>query len=134
MLGPGPQGDLPRRLLRAEIVRQAAFAATVAQQRVRPTALLPLWHAAGFALGAFSAALGERAATACALAVEEAIDEHHAEQAASLDRDEAGLRTTIERCRSDEPEQEVASAAGLVLLSRTIKLGCKLAISLSERI
>ena len=54
------------------------FADLIASRRVRPTAMLPLWHLAGFALGAATAALGERAAMACTVAVEEAIDAHYA--------------------------------------------------------
>ena len=34
------------------------FADLIASRRVRPTAMLPLWHLAGFALGAATAALG----------------------------------------------------------------------------
>ena len=49
------------------------FAELIVRRRVRPTAMLPLWHLAGFALGAATAALGERAAMACTVAVEEAI-------------------------------------------------------------
>ena len=48
------------------------FADLIVRRRVRPTAMLPLWHLAGFALGAATAALGERAAMACTVAVEEA--------------------------------------------------------------
>lgn len=43
------------------------------ERRVRPTALLPLWDIAGFALGAASAVLGREAAMACTVAVEEVI-------------------------------------------------------------
>src|ERR1700731_3036940 len=71
------------------------FADLIAQRRVRPTAMLPLWHLAGFALGAATAALGERAAMACTVAVEDAIDAHYAQQAATLGEDEAPLRATI---------------------------------------
>src|SRR3974390_122965 len=42
-----------------------AFEKLVIERRVRPTALSPLWHVAGFALGAATALLGERAAMAC---------------------------------------------------------------------
>ena len=45
---------------------------------------MPVWHAAGFALGAATALMGERAAMACTVAVEEVIDEHYAKQAAML--------------------------------------------------
>ncbi len=46
---------------------------------MRPTVLSPLWHVAGFALGAATALMGEKAAMACTVAVEETIDEHYAQ-------------------------------------------------------
>src|ERR1700743_3931780 len=57
-----------------------AFDARVNERRVRPTALEPVWRVAGFALGAATAALGEKAAYACTAAVEEVIDGHYASQ------------------------------------------------------
>ena len=45
---------------------------------MRPTALEPVWRVAGFALGAATALMGEKAAMACTAAVEEVIDEHYA--------------------------------------------------------
>jgi len=117
------------------------FAGLIADRRVRPTALLPLWRLAGFALGAVTAAMGERAAMACTVAVEEAIDEHYAQQVASLDDSEAELRTVIETFRQEELEHrdiglanEAEQAVGYSVLSRVIKTGCKVAIAVSERI
>jgi ubiquinone biosynthesis monooxygenase Coq7 len=113
----------------------------IAKRRVRPTALLPFWHIAGFFLGAATAAMGERAAMACTVAVEEAIDEHYAAQSASLGEDEAELRDTIEKFRAEELEHrdiglqnEAELATGYAVLTRVIKAGCKIAIAASERI
>ena len=47
------------------------------EKRVRPTALLPVWNIAGFALGAGTALMGEKAAMACTVAVEKVIGEHY---------------------------------------------------------
>ena len=117
------------------------FAELIVRRRVRPTALLPFWHVAGFALGAFTAALGEKAAMACTVAVEEAIDTHYADQIASLDDSEADLRGSLVQFRADELEHRdmglshgATEAPGYRLLSAAIKAGCRLAISLSERI
>ena len=117
------------------------FADLIAQRRVRPTAMLPLWHLAGFALGAATAALGERAAMACTVAVEEAIDAHYADQIAALDDHEAELRSTLVRFRDDELQhRDIAlqhgaeQAPGYRLLSAMIKTGCRLAIRISERV
>ena len=141
VLGRGAKGAVLRHMLAQEEEHAKTFAGLIADRRVRPTALLPLWHVAGYALGAVSAAIGERGAMACTVAVEEAIDEHYAEQAASLPADEAGLRATIERFRAEELEHrdiglehEAELAPAYALMSRVIKLGCKVAIAVSERI
>jgi ubiquinone biosynthesis monooxygenase Coq7 len=111
------------------------------ERRVRPTALLPLWRIAGFALGAATAAMGTRAAMACTVAVEETIDEHYAAQAAELTDEEAPLREMIETFRAEELEHrdiglenEAELAPAYRLLSAVIKLGCRAAIRVSETI
>ena len=71
------------------------FSELVVRRRVRPTAMLPIWHLAGFALGAMTAALGQRAAMACTAAVEETIDAHYSGQIAELDEAEAELRDDL---------------------------------------
>src|SRR5690606_39005012 len=78
------------------------FDRLLVERRVRPTLLQPLWHVAGFALGAATALLGEKAAMACTVAVEEVIDEHYAKQAHLLGDDEKPLRDTIEEFRAEE--------------------------------
>ena len=141
VLGRGRQGDTIRHMQEQEQVHLDTFAGMIAKRRVRPTALLPFWHIAGFFLGAATAAMGERAAMACTVAVEEAIDEHYAAQSASLGEDEAELRDTIEKFRAEELEHrdiglqnEAELATGYAVLSRVIKAGCKIAIAASERI
>jgi ubiquinone biosynthesis monooxygenase Coq7 len=141
VLGRGDKGPVLRHMQAQEQVHLDTFSELIAHRRVRPTALLPLWHIAGFALGAATAALGERAAMACTVAVEEAIDEHYAAQTATLGDDEAKLRDTIETFRAEELEHRdiglehgAEQAPGYRVLSRVIKAGCKLAIAVSERI
>ncbi len=141
VLGRGDKGPVLRHMQAQEQVHLDTFAELIARRRVRPTALLPLWHIAGFALGAATAALGERAAMACTVAVEEAIDEHYAGQTATLGDDEAPLRDTIEAFRAEELEHRdiglehgAEQAPGYTVLSRVIKAGCRLAIAVSERI
>ena len=116
-----------------------AFDKLVNERRVRPTALEPVWRVAGFALGAATALLGEKAAMACTAAVEEVIDEHYAKQIERLD--DADLKKTISEFRADEiahRDEAIAHGAeqapGHRLLSGAIKAGCRLAIALSERI
>ena len=141
VLGRGPKGDILRHMPAQEQVHLDTFSALVAERRVRPTALLPFWHVAGFALGAATAALGERAAMACTVAVEEAIDEHYRAQSAQLGEDEAPLRETIETFRAEELEHrdiglanEAELTPGYRVLSALIKAGCKVAIAVSERV
>ena len=141
VLGRGAKGDMLRHMQAQEQRHLDTFDALIADRRVRPTALLPLWNLAGFALGAATAALGERAAMACTVAVEEAIDTHYADQIASLDDSEADLRGSLVQFRADELEHRdmglshgATEAPGYRLLSAAIKAGCRLAISLSERI
>lgn len=141
ILGSGPKGDVIRHMQAQEQHHLDTFGALIVQRRVRPSALLPFWHVAGFALGAATALLGERAAMACTVAVEEAIDEHYARQAAALGEDEAPLRDTIEAFRAEELEHrdiglahEAELAPAYRLLSGLIKAGCKAAIAASERI
>jgi ubiquinone biosynthesis monooxygenase Coq7 len=141
VLGRGPKGDILRHMQAQEQVHLDKFSTLVAERRVRPTALLPFWHVAGFALGAATAALGERAAMACTVAVEEAIDEHYRAQSAQLGEDEAPLRETIEAFRAEELEHrdiglanEAELTPGYRVLSALIKAGCKVAIAVSERV
>ena len=75
-----------------EQVHLDSFSKLIVDRRVRPTALLPFWRIAGFALGAATAAIGTRAAMACTVAVEETIDEHYASQTAESTEEEAPLR------------------------------------------
>ena len=119
----------------------ARFNSLVAQHRVRPTLLQPLWHLAGFALGAGTALLGERAAMACTVAVEDVIEQHYAHQEAMLGEDQPALKATVTQFRAEEMEhrrQAVESgaeqAAAYPVLYSAISAGTRLAIWLSERI
>ncbi len=141
VLGRSPSGEVIRGMADKEREHLAAFERLVVERRVRPTLLQPLWHVAGFALGAGTALLGERAAMACTVAVEEVIDGHYARQAARLGADERTLRRTIETFRDDEIEHRevgvahgAAEAPGYRLLTAAVKTGSRLAIWLSERL
>ena len=126
-----------------ERVHLQKFNELIRANRVRPTVLLPLWHMAGFALGAGTALLGEKAAHACTVAVEEVIDEHYAEQVAALDleEDQTVLRDTFEAFRLEELEHRETALAhgaeqapGYEVLKAAVKTGSKLAIWLSKKI
>ena len=141
VLGRGPKGDLLRHMLEQETVHKQTFEGLIAARRSRPTAMLPLWHVAGFALGALTAALGEKAAMACTVAVEETIDEHYAAQRDALPEGEQELAETIERFRLEELEHRdiglehgAEQAPAYKLLTGLIKAGCKAAIKISEAV
>lgn len=141
VLGKGRHGKTISHMLDQEKVHRDYFEKAIGDRQGRPTLLQPFWHVAGFALGAGTALLGERAAMACTVAVEEAIDEHYADQAEALGDDEAELRETIETFRAEELDHrdigyanEAEQAPGYPLLHGAIKRGTKLAIWLSERI
>jgi ubiquinone biosynthesis monooxygenase Coq7 len=141
VLGRSRAAPVIRKMAAKEREHLAKFDEILPQRRVRPSLLQPLWHVAGFALGAATAFLGERAAMACTAAVEEVIDRHYADQAARLGDDEGPLRATLERYREDELEHRdtalghgAEQAPAYELLTGAIKAGSRLAIWLSKRI
>lgn len=128
-------------MARAEREHNKVFDRLLVERRVRPTALSPLWGVAGFALGAVTALMGDKAAMACTVAVEETIDAHYAEQAERLGDDEPELRGLVEKFRGEEIEhRDTALAAGAEqafgypVMSAAIKAGSRLAIWLSSRV
>ena len=117
------------------------FNELILEHRVRPTALLPIWNIAGFALGASTALLGEKAAMACTVAVEKVIGEHYQEQIDLLKDDHKDLKKTISKFRDDELEHhdigiehDAESAIGYRVMSKVIELGCKTAIAISKKV
>lgn len=136
-----PSARLIRHMAEQEEHHLKTFEALLAERRVRPTALQPLWHAAGFALGAATALLGPKAAMACTAAVETEIDRHYAHQLDALGSSEPELSARIAEFRADEVEHrdtalanEAESAPGYPLLNAVIRLGCRAAIAVSSRI
>jgi len=117
------------------------FNELIIEKRVRPTALLPLWNVAGFALGAGTALMGEKAAMACTVAVEKVIGDHYREQQDLLEDDEKELKKTIAKFEKDELEHhdiglehDAESAPGYKIMTKVIELGCKTAIAISKKI
>ena len=80
VLGRRRGGAVIREMAANEREHLETFRSLLPKRRVRPSALQPLWHVAGFALGAATAMLGPKAAMACTVAVEEVIDDHYARQ------------------------------------------------------
>ena len=133
--------------------------------RTRPTAMLPIWNIAGFALGAGnynnlkqfhfdniihifrllgSALFGPKMAMACTAAVETVITDHYNDQLRQLmenPTENKELLDIIRRFRDDEIEHHDTAIANQAeeaplykVVSQVIKLGCKGAIFISERV
>lgn len=132
-----------------EVARMAAqeqehldrFNQLMVERRVRPTALQPIWKVAGFALGAATALMGEKAAMACTDAIETEIDRHYAEQLEELGDSDPELSADIAKFQAEELEHRATARAhgaqeapGYPLLTAAIRAGCRAAIELSKRI
>lgn len=119
------------------------FDLLVNERGVRPTVLNPFWHGAGFAMGAVTALMGEKAAMACTAAVEEVIEDHYEDQIQKLDHwgVEKNLSKTIKKFQADEVQHKntaiefgAEETPGYRFFSEAIKVGCRSAIWLSKRI
>jgi ubiquinone biosynthesis monooxygenase Coq7 len=120
---------------------RAFFDRMIAERRVRPTVLQPIWDVAGFARGAVTAAIGPAAAMACTAAVETEIDKHYADQLVELGEDDPELSEAIADFQAEELEhRDTALASGAEdawaypVLSAAIRLGCRVAIATAKRI
>jgi 3-demethoxyubiquinol 3-hydroxylase len=140
IMGRGHLGATIRKMAEQERVHRAAFDKLLVERRVRPTVLGPFWDMAGFALGAATALMGERAAMACTVAVEEVIDEHYRDQIEALGEHEPALRGQLEQFRAEELEHRdtglehgAEETPGYEALSAAIKTGSRLAIWLATR-
>jgi 3-demethoxyubiquinol 3-hydroxylase len=124
-----------------EARHRETFDTLLRERGVRPTALAPFWNVAGFALGAATALIGPEAAMACTAAVETEIDRHYGAQLEQLGDADPELTGLIAEFRAEEVEHlgtALASGAdrapAFPLLTGVIRLGCRVAIKLSERI
>ncbi|MFQ5348676.1 MAG: demethoxyubiquinone hydroxylase family protein [Rhodothalassiaceae bacterium] len=134
-------GPVIRHMAAQEERHLEIFDRLLVERRVRPSALAPFWHVSGYALGALTALLGERAALACTAAVEEVIDGHYEEQREALARLDPALADTVADCQADEvAHRETAlrlgaeETPGYDLLAGAIRAGCRLAIAIAKKI
>lgn len=135
------EAKLIARMAAQEERHRERFDRLMAERRVRPTALQPLWKVAGFALGAATALMSEKAALACTDAIETEIDRHYSRQLEELGEQDPELSSDIREFRADELEHRdtarqagATSAFGYPLLSAAIRGGCRAAIALSKHI
>lgn len=148
VLGKTKDGPLLKEMLKEEEEHFRTFNKMIPEKRVRPTAFLPLWNVAGFALGAGTALMGKEAAMACTVAVETVIGGHYDNQIRQLMADgEDGTEKhkdmikIISKFRDDELhhldtglEHDAEQAPMYNVLSNVIMAGCKAAIWASERV
>ncbi|XP_029676483.1 5-demethoxyubiquinone hydroxylase, mitochondrial [Formica exsecta] len=144
VLGKTTVGPTIQHMWDQEKRHRAKFEELIRKYRVRPTALTPLWNIAGFALGAGTALMGERAAMACTVAVETVIVEHYNDQLRTLMENKDGnvdeeILETIKKFRDEEQEHHdtgidhgAEQAPFYQALTNMIKCGCKTAISISK--
>ena len=138
--------DLIQHMWDQEKSHLKTFNQLVPENRARPTALLPLWHIAGYALGAGGALIGgARGAMAVTVAVESTITEHYNDQIRTLIEQDPEVHQeligTLTRIRDEEQEhhdtgleEEAEKWALYGPTTAVVKAGCKVAIWLSERI
>jgi len=136
-----PAAHQVARMAAQEKLHLERFNRLMTERKVRPTALQPLWSVAGFALGAASALISERAAMACTDAVETEIDKHYSEQLAELGDEDPEFAADIRQFQAEELEHQATArehgaqeAVAYPLLHAAIRAGCRLAIELSKRI
>lgn len=136
-----PASRLVARMAGQEQRHLARFNQLMAERRVRPTVLQPVWDVAGFALGAATALMSEEAAMACTDAVETEIDRHYSRQLEEIGGDDPELASDIAMFQAEELEHRdtareagAANALGYPVLTATIRAACRLAIRVSQRI
>ncbi|KAA8647169.1 hypothetical protein EYZ11_003867 [Aspergillus tanneri] len=127
----------------------------IAKHHVRPTAMYPIWQAAATFLGWSTGAMGREAAMACTEAVETEIGTHYNEQVREilswqeeaekrgeeLDDELKEMLATLRRIRDEElehldhaVENDAKEARPYDPLVNVIRLGCRAAIKISERV
>jgi len=151
VLGKTDVGDLIQEMWDQEKEHKAKFEEILPKYRVRPTALLPIWNIAGYALGFGTALMGKEAAMACTVAVEDAIGSHYSDQLRQLLEDASRypddpekhreLLDVIKKFRDDEMDHHDTGLAhdaqkfpGYNILFNVIQAGCKVAIVASEKV
>ncbi|AIL64983.1 2-nonaprenyl-3-methyl-6-methoxy-1,4-benzoquinol hydroxylase [Rickettsiales bacterium Ac37b] len=135
-----PSALLIKHMKEQELEHLTFFEQELIKHRIRPSILHPFWHAAGFALGAITALIGDKAAMACTSAVETVITEHYNKQINLLTNQNAELKQKITKFRDDELEHKnTALEQGATLsplytsLNFIIQQGCRAAIFLAKR-
>jgi len=131
------------------------FNKLLAERRIRPTMMYPVWQVASTALGWTTAMIGKEAAMACTEAVETEIGQHYNDQLRVMlswiremeyrgdepDDDLKQLVQDIRRIRDEElehldhaVEHDAKAAKPYELLTNVIRGGCRAAIWITEKV
>ncbi len=126
-----PEAKLIARMAAQEQRHLKRFDELMAERRVRPTALQPLWNVAGFGLGAATALMSEKAALACTDAVETEIDRHYVSAARGAWRRRSGAgrryrRLSGRRARASRYRARGGGDAGIWLSCTDCGNPCRL--------
>lgn len=135
--------DLVKHMKEQEDEHFDYFNDKIKKEKVRPTAMYPIWKVGGYALGFLTALVDKRAAMTCTTAVEEVIDEHYQEQLDYLEKEGGNeeLKTKIKKFRDEELEHrdigydhDAKELPYFKPLSSLIKATTKFAIAVSKKI
>ena len=117
------------------------FEQQLAERKVRPTLLIPLWDLLGVSLGFVTGLMGKKATMLCTASVEEVIDKHYQDQINQLGPEEKNLKKKIIKFREDElHHKDIAYEKGATkkgiysIMDKIIKTGSKIAIRISEKV
>ncbi|KAK9462575.1 ubiquinone biosynthesis protein COQ7-domain-containing protein [Lipomyces oligophaga] len=140
-----------------EIHHHRTFDNLQTRHRIRPSAFTPIWKIAAYGLGVGTALWGKEAAMACTVAVETVIGGHYNNQLRRLmtileieskespdgeaSEELSALSKIVSQFRDDELEHldtalenDAEKARPYILLTETIKNGCRAAVWVAERV
>ncbi len=141
----GKDTSLISEMLKHEEEHLEYFNKELTTRHLRPTALIPIWHIAGYALGNISSLLGLKYSMLVTQAVEEVIEQHYQEQIdylKTLTPPPQELLNTLNNFQAEEIRHKGIAAESnknqhilfASLIELTIKKACRIAIALSKKI
>ena len=138
--------ELIQEMMEQEDIHLRYFVSMAVGNAIRPTALMPLWHFMGYALGSVSAMAGTRYAMLVTNAVEEVIEQHYQKQIDILNDPHVNLpnslelRDKIRQFQEDEVSHKNTASSWLKnssfeqVLAIAVRTICKTTIFLSKKI
>jgi 3-demethoxyubiquinol 3-hydroxylase len=125
-----------------ELVHLKFFEDQIKAKKIRPTALMPIWHGGGFILGKISALLGTKYSMICTDSVENVIESHYEEQISSLDSlSYKDLKNSIQGFKDDESHHKEIAQNYIGQMGvkdnafyALVKYICKVAIAVSKKL